>query len=245
MAIRGILTKSRNGYSHYSYFDACSSEFGRHAGRNGRVGNDTIQVFGPGDEGIATFVELGGIEDRDNLTCLLDHELVHERFLQAGRGDTVLHGERIDAEEEFVAREIAEDGESERSDGRMVVGMDVAAQENHVETVVGDEFGSDIDGVGEDMQVAELMQMARHLKRSRAGVEHDMIALFDEFDRLFADTLFLFEIEHPFARDSRFSVGVLHRPTHSASARADKQIAVLQNGQVLSDSDFGDACFAA
>lgn len=245
MVIREILTKSRNGYSHYSYFDACGSESGRHAGRDSGVGNDTIQVFGPGDKGIATFVELGGIEDRDNLTCLLNHELVHERFLQAGRGDTMLHGERIDTEEEFVAREIAEHGERERSDRRMIVGMDVSTQENHIKTVVGDEFGSDIDGVGEDMQVSELMQMARHLKRSRAGVEHDMIALFNEFDRLFADTLFLFEIEHPFARDSRFSVRVLHGATHSASACANEQIAVLQNGQVLADSDFGDACFAA
>lgn len=239
------MQEKKKKFLYYPHFDAGGAEFGGHAGRDSGIGDDTVEIFGTGDEGIAALVEFGGIEYGNHLARLLDHELVHQRLLEAGRGDAMLHGERIDAEKELVACEIAQHGERQRADGRVVVGMHIAAQQDDIKPPVGDQLGGDIDGVGEDMQVVELMQMSCHLKGCGAGIEHDMIALFDEFGGFLADALFLAEIEHPLAGDSHLSVGVLHRLAHSSSARADEQVAVLQHREVLSDRDFGDTGFAA
>ena len=218
-------------------FDAGGSEFGGYAGRDGMVCNDAVDLRDIGNVNETALVEFGGIEDGDHFVCLLNHHLVEQRFLEVRRRDTVFDGEGVHAEEEFVAVEIPQDGKRERSDHRETVDADVSSEQHHIETLVCHEFVGDIHGVGEDAEVVEFVQVFGYLERSGAGIEHDEIAIFDEFDRFFSDTFFLFEVKHPLFGDGGIFVLVLHGFAHSSSAGTKKEVTVLKNSQILSNSN--------
>ena len=83
--------------------------------------------------------------------------------------------------------------------------------------------------------------MPRYLQRCGAGVKHDEVAVFNEFGCLLADARFLLEVEQPLGVDSGVLVLVLNGLAHSATARANEEVSVLEDGQILADRYFGDA----
>ena len=85
----------------------------------------------------------------------------------------------------------------------------MSADEDYLEAFVGHQFHSDIDGVGHDMEVMELMEIFGNLHGGCTAVKHEVIALFDEFGSFDADALFLSEVKHPFLGDGGIFVEVL------------------------------------
>ena len=143
-------------------------EFARHPDGNSVVGNDTVQFVDIGNVNETSFVELRGVEDRNDLSRLLHHNLVEQRFLKIGRAHTVLKGERVHAEEQFVASKVTQDRKCERSDHRVAVGTHVSAQQYDIESLVLHQFGGDVHGVSQNTQVVELPEMSCDLERSCA-----------------------------------------------------------------------------
>lgn len=191
------------------------------------------------------FVEFGGIEHRNHLVRLLDHELVEKRFFEVGGGNAVFDRERVHTEEKFVTAEIAEHGNGERSDSGETAGAEIPPEENDVETLVVHELRRDIHGIGNNTEVMKTVEVFGYLKSGCAGVEHDIIAVVDQFDRLNANTLLLLKIEHALLGNSRFLIGILNGFAHGASPRTKQEVAFLEDGQILTDSDFGNTGLAA
>ena len=189
------------------------------------------------------FVELGRVEHSNDFVGLLNHDLVEERFFQTRRGNAAFQREGIDSEEEFVATEIAQHGERQRSDSGMAAHPQVAAEENYFESFVVEQFCGDIHRVGEDMQVVEFVEVSCDFERGGPGIEHDVIAVFDEFGRFFADAFFFFEVEHPLFGDSSVLVLVLDRFAHGTSTSANQEVSVLEDCKILSDGNFRNASF--
>ena len=159
--------------------DVEGTEFGCHAGRDGGVGDDAIELFGVGNMDEAAFVELGGIEDSDDFIGLLDHHLVEQGFFEVRGGDSVFDGERVHTEEEFVAAEVMEHGESKRTYHGEAFRTYVASDKHDIETLVAHEFGSDVHGVGEDAEVMETAELFGYFHGRCAGIEHDEVSVPD------------------------------------------------------------------
>ena len=130
--------------------DAEGFEFGSHTGGKGTVGDDGVEFVDVRYMHETALVEFGRIEDGNHFVCLLDHDLIEKCFFEVMGRDAIFDGEGIDAKEEFVAAEVTHRGEREGSDDRKAVVSDTSAQEYHFEAFVAHQFGSYIDGVGDD-----------------------------------------------------------------------------------------------
>lgn len=171
---------------------------------------------------VTAFVEFGGIEDSNHFFRLLDHDLVQQGFFEACCRDTAFDIERVHAEEEFVSAEVPERGDGKRSDGTMAVDAHMSAQEHDIKPLVFHEFGSDIHGVCDDVEVIEFMEMPRYFEGGSAGIEHDKIAVLDHLCRFFSDALFLLEVKHLLFGDCHIFVLVVDGFTHGSSPCADE-----------------------
>jgi len=186
------------------------------------------------------FVEFGGVKDRDDLVSLLNHDLIEEGFLHAGSRDAIIEGEGVHAEEEFVAAEVPEYGERQGSDHGETIHAHGTAEKDDVETFVLGQFCGNIHRVGEDTEVSEPAEMAGYLKGGGTGIKHDKIAVLDESGSFLPYPLFLAEVEHAFFGDRGVLVGVFDRFTHGSATGSDEEVAVLEDGEILSDGHFRD-----
>ena len=121
---------------HDSNLDSGALKARGHTAGDGAVGDDAVQLGRIGYVHEAALVEFRRIEHGNHLRRLLNHHLVQQRFLHAGRRDTVLDGERVHAEKELVSAEIAQHRMSEWPYGRVAVDAYVAAQQHYVEALI-------------------------------------------------------------------------------------------------------------
>ena len=121
----------------------------------------------------------------------------------------------------------------------------MSSDEYYFEAFVGHQFQGDVEGVGNDMEVVELMEVFGNLHGCCTTIEHDIVALFDEFGGFDADALFLPEVKHPFLDNCSFFVRVFDRSAHGSTACTDEEFAVLQDGQILTNGNFRNTGFFA
>ena len=72
------------------YFYSGGAEFGDQTRGDGVVGDDVVQLADVRYVDVAPLVAFAGIEDRDHLVCLLNHDLVQQRLLKVRRRYAIL-----------------------------------------------------------------------------------------------------------------------------------------------------------
>lgn len=203
-----------------AYFDSECAQFGCHTDGNSAVGDDAIEFGSIGDVDETAFVEFGRVEHGDYFVCLLNHQLIEKRFFQIMGRDAVFDGEGVHSEEQFAAVEIAQHRERQRSDGRKAFFAHITAEQNHIKPLVVHQFDGNIHRVGNDVQILKFVQVLGYFESRCSGVEHEVIAVLDEFRCFRSDALFLLEIEHLLFGDGGVFVLVVDGFSHRPSACA-------------------------
>src|SRR5947209_11164455 len=107
--------------------------------------------------------------------------------------------EPITSEKEFVYVQTAQVFLSQRAHECVRGAPQVAASDDHVDLRVAGQLGGDVDGAGDDCDVAQARQMPRNLHVGRAWAENDRVARLDERRGRGADeALFLDELPRLF-----------------------------------------------
>lgn len=209
------------------------------------VGDDGVDLVDVGNVAEAAFVELRAIEHQNHLASLGNHGLIEHCLFHIGSRDTVFERERVHAEEKLVVGKMAERIERERANGRMGVESYMSTKHDDGKALILNQFFCDIHRVGENGEIGEAVEVPSNLQSGCTRIQQDMIAVLDELSCHTSDTFFFTEIKHTFLSNRGILVEILNGTTDCSTSCAHQEIAVLQIGEILADSNFGDSeCFA-